>query len=48
MMDTDNNGFVTLDEFIKVLDQFRKYSLPVKEQFFAYFDKLNLGMIDLT
>jgi hypothetical protein len=30
-MDKDGNGFVTLKEFCEKLDDFKKYSLPVKE-----------------
>ena len=31
MMDEEGKGFITLQDFIKKLDEFKKYSVPIKE-----------------
>ena len=45
-MDTNQDGFVTIDEFCKGLDEILPLPQHVKEGFFAYIDRLKIGVID--
>lgn len=38
MLDENEDGFITVNEFIKNLDQMTSFSIYVKEGLFAYLD----------
>ncbi|EAS02007.2 EF hand protein (macronuclear) [Tetrahymena thermophila SB210] len=48
LLDTDKNGMISCSEFMDGLDKYILLSQPVKDGFFAYMDKLHIGMIDIS
>jgi Ca2+-binding EF-hand superfamily protein len=46
VLDSNNDGFVTINEFSKGLDKFITLSMSAKEGLFNYLDNLNIGMFD--
>ena len=46
LLDENEDGFITISEFMKNLDQVASFSSYVKEGFFAYLDQQHIGMID--
>lgn len=46
MMDTNEDGFLTINEFLEGMDKFIKLSKTIKEGLFAYFDSLKIGLVD--
>ncbi len=45
-LDSNEDGFLTINEFIEGIDRFLRLSLIMKEGLFAYFDSLRIGMVD--
>lgn len=45
-LDDNEDGFLTINEFLEGLDRFIRLSRTIKEGLFAYFDNLRIGMID--
>ncbi|EGR32182.1 hypothetical protein IMG5_093060 [Ichthyophthirius multifiliis] len=48
LLDSDMDGFITINEFSKNIDQIIKLSQAIKDGFFSYMDKLSIGMVDLN
>lgn len=46
-LDSDNDGFITITEFSENIEKILKLSKYIKDGFFAFMDKLKIGMIDL-
>jgi hypothetical protein len=46
MIDVNDVGFITVNDFSAGLDKVIKLSQPAKDGLFAYIDKLKIGMID--
>jgi len=47
MLDTNEDGFVTIDEFCTGLEKIIPLPRPITEGFFAYIDKLKIGVLNL-
>ncbi len=47
-MDVNQDGFLSIDEFCEGVDKYLKLSDEAKRGFFAYMDKIKIGMIDHT
>ena len=45
-LDQNEDGFLTINEFVDGIDKFLRLSQTVKEGLFAYFDTLRIGMVD--
>lgn len=45
-LDSNSDGFITIDEWQKNLDPIYKFSTAIKDGLFAYMDKNKIGMID--
>ena len=45
-MDTNHDGFISIDEFCNELDKILPIPQEIKEGFFAYIDKNKIGVID--
>ena len=45
-LDSNSDGFITIDEWQKNLDPIYKFSQNIKDGLFAYMDKNKIGMID--
>lgn len=45
-LDKNEDGFLTIDEFLEGMDKFVKLSRTIKEGLFVYFDSLRIGMVD--
>nr|QBH22546.1 EF hand family protein [Philasterides dicentrarchi] len=48
LLDSDQDGFITIEEFSKNIDQITPLSQPIKDGFFAFMDKQHIGMIDMS
>ena len=46
LLDSNQDGFVTIDEFLEGLDKFSTLSVSIKEGLFAYMDHSKIGLID--
>lgn len=46
ILDSNKDGFITIEEFCSGMDKVIKFSQPIKEGFFSYMDKQKIGMID--
>ena len=46
ILDSNNDGFITIEEFSSGLDKVIKFSQMIKEGFFSFMDKQKIGMID--
>jgi hypothetical protein len=46
VLDSNNDGFVTINEFSSGLDKFIMLSVSAKEGLFTYLDNLKIGMFD--
>jgi EF-hand domain len=46
ILDSNNDGFITIEEFCSGLDKVIKFSQMIKEGFFSFMDKQKIGMID--
>ena len=45
-MDENKDGFITIDEFKKNIDEIEVFEEKVKDELFAYMDKAKIGMIN--
>jgi len=45
-LDKNEDGFLTINEFVDGIEKFLRLSQTVKEGLFAYFDTLRIGMVD--
>ena len=48
ILDSNSDGFITIDEFCSGLDQIIELSQSTKEGLFAFFDYQKIGMIDFS
>lgn len=46
ILDSNKDGFITIEEFCLGLDKVIKFSQMIKEGFFSFMDKQKIGMID--
>lgn len=46
MIDVNEVGFITINDFSAGIDKVMKLSEPAKDGLFAYMDKLKIGMIN--
>lgn len=46
LLDEDEDGVITINEFIKNLDKVINFSTYIKDGLFAFFDVEKIGMID--
>jgi len=46
-IDKDQHGFITAKEFSQQIDKLISISSIIKDEFFAYMDKMRIGMVDL-
>jgi len=44
--DQNGDGFISFSEFSAGLDKIMTLSLPIKEKFFAFMDKKQIGLVD--
>ena len=44
--DTNGDGLISVDEFLKGIQSIISLALPIRQKLFAYFDKTNIGMVD--
>lgn len=47
-LDADSDGFITIKEFSEQIDKILPLSQPIKDGFFAFMDRLHIGMVDLS
>ena len=45
-LDSNSDGFITINEILEGLDKFVKFPEEMKEGFFAYLDNMRIGMVD--
>lgn len=45
-MDSNSDGFLTINEILEGLDMYVKFPREIKEGFFSYLDTMRIGIVD--
>jgi len=45
-IDTNGDGLISCDEFLKGIGEMISIALPIRQKLFAYFDKMKIGLVN--